>query len=45
MKVQHDIDKVLIEDRGVALVLLDLGAAFDTINTKCRHHSSTSHWG
>ena len=34
MKVQHDIAKELDENRGVALVLLDLSAAFDTINTK-----------
>ena len=34
MKVQHDISRELDENRGVALVLLDLSAAFDTINTK-----------
>ena len=34
IKVQHDIAKELDENRGVALALLDLSAAFDTINTK-----------
>ena len=34
MKVQYDISRELDENRGVALVLLDLSAAFDTINTK-----------
>ena len=34
MRVQHDITKELDQDRGVALVLLDLSAAFDTINTR-----------
>ena len=34
MRVQHDITKDLDQDRGVALVLLDLSAAFDTINTR-----------
>ena len=33
MRVQHDSTKELDQDRGVALVLLDLSAAFDTINT------------
>ena len=32
MKVQHDISNQLHKGRGVALVLLDLSAAFDTIN-------------
>ena len=32
MKVQHDISDQLDKGRGVALVLLDLSAAFDTIN-------------
>ena len=34
MRVQHDITKELDQDRGVALVLLDLSAPFDTINTR-----------
>ena len=34
MRVQHDITKELDQDRGVALVLLELSAAFDTINTR-----------
>ena len=34
MRVQHDITKELDQDRDVALVLLDLSAAFDTINTR-----------
>ena len=34
MRAQHDITKELDQDRGVALVLLDLSAAFDTINTR-----------
>ena len=34
MRIQHDITKDLDQDRGVALVLLDLSAAFDTINTR-----------
>ena len=34
MKMQHDIAKEMDENRGVALVLLDHSAAFDTINTK-----------
>ena len=32
MKVQHDISDQLDKGRAVALVLLDLSAAFDTIN-------------
>ena len=32
MKVQHDISDQLDKGRGVALVLLDLSAAFVTIN-------------
>ena len=32
MKVQHDISNHLDKGRGVALALLDLSAAFDTIN-------------
>ena len=34
MRVQHDITKELDQDRGVALDLLDLSAAFDNINTR-----------
>ena len=34
MRVQHDITKELDQDRGVALVLLDLSVAFDTITTR-----------
>ena len=34
MRVQHDITKELGQYRGEALVLLDLSAAFDTINTR-----------
>ena len=34
MRVQHDITRELDQDRSVALVLLDLSAAFDTINTR-----------
>ena len=33
MKVQHDISDQLDKGRSVALVLLDLSAAFDTINS------------
>ena len=34
MRVQHDITKELDQDRGVALVLLDLSAAINTSNTR-----------